>query len=417
MGCCMSTDDTISLKKMLLSNNLRRLSLGFVSLAVARSSIVHLAQGFEELQKMANKGTVIRLHSLIMGRLEAVSGRPLKIRSRLLRSLRGLPSLKTLHLQESCDSSILPSVLGEDVLLHPQCAIETLHVFWERYNHNVQEEETPDQLGERWNKFWEAMETNTSVRDFMFRIPNDIINSTRFAIRKFFELAVSPHCQMDQIGFGESCSLGEDGFPLTSILPLSADVNQGGGVSGNKLRNMRLFSLQEWLLPNWENDIRNWVELRRANIKVFIKILSDHCPLLCNFEFIDGYRIECVEEDIIHDEGKESQTLKDWHQVQRLMHLNKTGRVLLHPTVAPSIPLGLWPLVLQKAANIRGEEQHRLELDGAYYMVQGLSQRGILTPAGTTMTTPVAAASVSSGEPTNLPLQEDSCTKRKRVGV
>jgi hypothetical protein len=191
--CCMNANDMFFVKKMLLSNNLRLLSLRFITLSAARRSIEHLAQGFEELRKMANKGTVIRLHSLIMDRLEGVPGRPLKIRSRLLRSLRGLPSLKTLHLQESCDSIILPSVLGEDVLLHPH---------------------------------------------------------------------------------------------------------------------------------------------------------------------------------------------------------------LLHPMVAPSIPLGLWPLVLQKAANIRGEGQHRLkldgtwgkeillELDGAYYMVQGLSQRGILPPAGTTMTTP-----------------------------
>lgn len=60
---------------------------------------------------------------------------------------------------------------------------------------------------------------------------------------------------------------------------------------------------------------------------------------------------------------------------------NQVGRVLLHPQVLPTIPIGLWAVVLWRAANIRSKfllGEDLPPLDGLYYLIQKLIPTGVL---------------------------------------
>ena len=66
---------------------------------------------------------------------------------------------------------------------------------------------------------------------------------------------------------------------------------------------------------------------------------------------------------------------------------NRVGRILLHRNVLPTVPTGLWPLVLERAANTESsffesdresEDEPPLVVDGLYYLLKNLLPSGIL---------------------------------------
>jgi hypothetical protein len=51
---------------------------------------------------------------------------------------------------------------------------------------------------------------------------------------------------------------------------------------------------------------------------------------------------------IVEAEGPDSESSKDWDQVWTCLEQNRVGMALLHPSVASSVPIGLWPVVLAR---------------------------------------------------------------------
>jgi hypothetical protein len=115
------------------------------------------------------------------------------------------------------------------------------------------------------------------------------------------------------------------------------------------------------------------------DLKVLLRLVSERFAYVYSLMTMvydwDGLetRVEKYQED---NPSSSSSAKHDLMMVRLWLERNQAGRALLLPSVAPTVPLGVWSLVLEKAGNSSTEAyQHDLPpLRGIFYVVQGLVQ-------------------------------------------
>jgi hypothetical protein len=172
---------------MLDSNSLHELVLDQVTFSDDSTCLHHIITGLEDAHG---------LKTLRLEGLEVLRSRPSDQR-RVLRALSGLPCLKYLKMDLTCNTSEIPNTVAKNMLLHSDCNIETLDLKWikrTREDESGEDEEDEDEIGARFDSFCSAFQQNSSVRVIDFDFIYDTSHPDQL-IKKLFQMAFSPRKQ------------------------------------------------------------------------------------------------------------------------------------------------------------------------------------------------------------------------------
>jgi hypothetical protein len=371
-GCELMPYHTSELQRMLESKCLHKLDLHNVSFD---DSICfdHLIEGFESLKTIQHTNSESGLKSLSMSGMKDFHSR----QSRLVRSLRGLTTLKYLDMRLSCETSEIPTVLGNEVLLHPKCKIQTLDLVWDKRegdaDSNQEEEDAPDEVGARFDEFFSSLEKNTSICQLFFSFA-DMISFPDSIMNNLFKVALSPRRDLRRIRLGY----------LIGTKDLSKFVSASESIDISEAYQCRIRRFDFAVNPSSMFAFN--VDIGVSNIQCITHILTKRLPFLYDIGLT--YRLWInFKQDAKKFIGREEleKWIEKWNQIWLCLERNRVGVALLHPSVAPSVPTSLWPVVLAKTtskmshSSTEGWKKEDNPLDGLFSLVRGLFMGGHLT--------------------------------------
>ncbi len=316
--CKLTPQVTILLQNLLETKAVKRLQLHRVKFTDPKLSIKHLQQGFKKADS-----------SLKHLELNSIDNQ--EILSQILDSLHGNQSLQKLVLVPCWSNESLSCLMEtlSQLVAHPDCCIEKLQLTcW---------------TGVLGKSFWKGFGANQSLREIFLIGP---------------------------VKDGDFLQLVEMASRSSSLVKIHADVRikdltpymlQCDGV--NSLRSIQLDLIQ--------------VEQNSEHI---LDMVSERFPFL--------YQLSNVGPDMVRQRSLLFQkgSIQDLEKASSLTQIglwlerNQVGRAMLLPSIVDTVPLGLWPTVLSKAArsnSILYEDLHfhqpnRPPLDGLHFMMQGL---------------------------------------------
>jgi hypothetical protein len=363
------------LQRMLESNSLHGLMLDDTTFSDDSICFELLIDGLESVQRTKGKLTDFVLCDLDVMKNPSFQAE----QCRLFRSLGGLPNLEYLNMTLTCDSGEIPRAFGKEVLLHPECRIENLELTWVKEGKRGENNGDVDEIGARFDDFFSAFQQNTSVSviTFNFIYDNDM-DCPDSIIKHLFSMALSPrkHCWHIDITHDRALVA----FKITN---LSEFVSQNESFNESEAYECKLLKFPFASFP--DRLFGEEAEHRDSNIQCLLHLLKNRLPYLY-FIGMDYGEWRIIKNEMVEKLGPESESVTNWDQVWICLEQNRVGMALLHPLVASSVPLGLWPVIL---ANTTSEMSSPTEdndwdrgsnpLDGLFAVVRGLFMGGHLT--------------------------------------
>jgi hypothetical protein len=341
----------------------------------------HLIEGCESLKATQHVNNESGLKSLTLFDMEAMTNPSFhKQQCRLVRSLEGLPNLKYLNIMIACNTSEIPTILGEEVLLHSDCKIQTLDLSLikgqQDNDTNEAELDAPDQIGARLDRFFFSLQQNTSICQLFFWFGFGIIAYPAPAINNLFKVALSPRKDFRRIRLSRV-----DQINKLDDLSNFVSVTENMDVSQPHQCKIRRFNFLEESLRMFANGD---AERRKSNIQCAIHLLSKRLPYL--YDIVTTYaHWTAIKQGLVGQGLVGQEELENWNKNWLCLERNRVGVALLHPSVAPSVPTSFWPTVLARTTSKMGDsttggwQKEDNPLDCLFPLVRGLFMGGHLT--------------------------------------
>ena len=373
-SCWMSVYQTEVLQRLLSNVGLRDLVVWEVQFTDPIRCLSRLAEGFEKC-----KG----IHNLEWQEINSVHD-PLTLeqRCRLVRSLGRAPNLRSVRTRLSLGSDDMATAVSD--LIRSNCGIEALDVSFEA-DDSVLEAETEEELdhhvmnvGNRLDPLWPALHINTKLRKLRIEVDGSVFRypgPPAAVVRCALQLICSPENTLSEIHIADphrQCS-----FPFMSFLQ------------------------QLPLLPPHEQlrcKVRVFKECLCTADMETLRRLVQRLPYLYDVGLSDCRNRR---NSLVIASGKNSPVVHEWDDINFQLEKNRVGMTLFHELVLPTVPTGLWPLVLAKAT------LPPVPRSGIYCMLQKLVQSGIVLSS--------ASASDPMAVPTSSTMKLESSTVEQQT--
>lgn len=362
--CSMTSEDTAILRDLISSNHVKELALESVYLWSPNESMVHL-------ESMCNERTTA-LEGLSMHFDDSWKGHHI---CRFARALKQLPNLKALDF--SGDASLTQKILKEvsKLVSRSDSQLEELAFVWadtDLVDDHVPPEDVRNVGIGQLCKAIKSTGGSKTLRSFSVASSDLGIED----VDEIFRLAMDPNSPVENLCL---IDLGIRRLADYSAMVELKDILKSAEAYKCKIRYMDLQD-NELLAYSVGNDGFEGDEVEEKP-----RVFQNLCYLL---ELAEG--LPCLSSiGLGHSDFCSTPTdmeyARIWRRLEVQLEENQVGgRVLLHPKVLPSIPVGLWSHVLARAANSQSHyylsavDQHRPPLNGLYQLVQRLIPSGIL---------------------------------------
>jgi hypothetical protein len=349
-SCWMSVYQTEVLQQILSMVALRSLAVWEVQFTDPIRCLTRLAEGFEKCKGIRSLEWLEINHGVVHDPLT------LEPRCRLVRSLGRAPNLRNVRTRLSLGSEEMVFAVSD--LIRSNSEIESLDVAFEA-DDSIVEGETEDELddhvlavGNRLHLLWPALRINTKLRKLrievdgsLFRYPGPPAPVVRCALG----LACSPENTLSEIHIADTyhqCS-----FPFTSFL------QQTPILPPNEVVQCKVRVFKECLC--------------NADMPTLLHLVRDRLPYLYDIGIFPG-DMRDRRKSLVARWGERSRRISEWDDLHLQLEKNQVGMTLFHDLVLPSVPIGLWPVLLAKSTI------PPVPWSGVYCMLQKLVQSGIV---------------------------------------
>lgn len=352
----LSAEDAIHLGEIIGSNCLREVVFSHLWFG---NSMEYIRQGLHQLEALPsnNETNSARLKKMTIAfELQADEDEA----TRLLASLGRLRSLKELDLSSPFEAPIAQALV-QDVISSPTCCIEKLSLCWVTYlSLNLREHPA------MWEALCRAVESNHNIRDFDLTAA-DISNDHTTPMPSLFLMIMSSNCTLRQF-----CSKHPlmPGLRWSDLPPFIGD----GPPSNQRPSQVRrvdfgiMYCFSEFI----------------HDIQIVLHMVSNCLPYVYDLmDMVPGWgSLNRRMDEHMKNNTLDTEADSDVRMLQVWLERNQVGRALLLPAVAPTVPMGLWSIVLEKAANSRSvlfkddKERRRPPVDGIFFVIQGLVHQG-----------------------------------------
>ncbi|CAJ1952823.1 unnamed protein product [Cylindrotheca closterium] len=285
----------------------------------------------------------------------------------IVKALEGISSLR--HLRLLLDSETTNAViqsLSKDLLLHPQCKLKELTLGGKGIT--ADDSESSDAA---LAEFCEAIAHCGSIRALRIScLPFDISK-----LSVLFDHMASPGCLIEQFHV-EWTGLA---FTPDDIAVLAKSFENTNPKHSQPSRVRRISShCGTTLVMNQERFRRE--ERFRQNLQTNLTLLRDKLPYLISCE---PFSYCSLRHHFPCDDNTPGFIISNFDIIQQIglwEERNRCGRALLLESVAPTVPTGFWPTVLESAdkkASILNDKGP--SVDGIHYLVQGLIAANVIS--------------------------------------
>jgi hypothetical protein len=356
ISCWMSVYHTEVLKRIMANVALKSLVVREVQFTDPTRCLTRLAEGLETCKGIRN------LEWLEINQSPSVHDpATIEHRCQLVRSLGRVANLRIVRTRLSLGSEDMAIAVSD--LIRSNCQMEELDVAFEGDDSVLDgdaEEELDDHVvdvGNRLHSLWPALRRNTKLRKLrievdgsLFRYPGPPAPVVRCAL----SLAMSVDNTLSEILIDDP--IHESCFPLSHFL-LHSPI-----LPAHEMVQCKVRVLKECL--------------SNADVPTLQHLVRDRLPYLYDLG-ISARDSRDRRKWLVATCGEASPRVNEWDELQLQLEKNQVGMTLFHELVLPTVPAGLWPVVLAKAT--KGD----IPTSGVYCILQKLIQSGTVRYAPT----------------------------------
>jgi len=346
--CWMSVYQAEILQHILFDVALRDLVLWEVQFTDPSRCLTRLAEGFEKCSGLRN---------LEWQEISSAND-PLTLehRCRLVRAMSRVPDLRSIRIRLNLGSDHIALAVSD--LIRSDCGLESLDVSFEA-DDSIVEGETEEELdnhvrvvGTRLHSLWPSLLRNTKLRRLRIEVDGSLFRypgPPSAVVRSALDLAFSTNNTLSEIHISDTyrqCS-----FPF---LPFLQDIPV---LSPEERVLCKVRVLKECFFTVDVNSLA---------------YLVNRLPYLYDIGFSPS-DVRDRRKLLVASNGTNSRVVKEWDEIVFQLEKNKVGMTLFHKFVLPTVPDGLWAVVLAKASSAPQFPQ-----SGIYCMIQELVQSGIV---------------------------------------
>lgn len=335
-NCSFSPFETHKLKTLLLTNSLRGLSFEKIRFLDPAVSSSHFAEGLSFTHEL----------------------RDLSIRLPLQTDDTSEGGRETLFQYDTLGKTLVRSITDYLTVSNRAKKLTSLRLTW-RYDAS-----DTDQV-EDLRPLLDSLKGHPTLRSIFIAIDSPFTSNPQTLFVPLVEFVKSVTTSIPNITFSFYPSPNLCGVENMASL-LSNDENYSCRV--------RHFRMDSGTVRNRVYCAIGWENCKsRAMAETLLKLLTRQMPYLFDL----GVSWE--------DTPDWERDGKCWEKLKLQVERNQVGRALYHSSVVSTIPLGLWPLVLAKAAKSVSIVTQKRPYDGIYDMLTNVAQIGILdkAPSGT----------------------------------